>query len=120
MRHVTKCCGYRCRSHQVIADSDSVVGVISEVPVILTQDVAKIAEVFGGNKNLSSGVSLSGFDVTKTLGELSWIVSQFESPGAGLAVPISDLGEPSWTRAAPSKPVTLPPRKPKTVSPRSQ
>jgi S1-C subfamily serine protease len=78
----------------VITDLNTAVGVLSEVPVILTRDVQRIAEAFGGTESASSGVSLSGFDVTKTLGELAWIVSQFETPGAGLAVPTSALGVP--------------------------
>jgi S1-C subfamily serine protease len=102
----------------VVTDTNTVIGIVSEVPVVLTNDVQRIAEAFGGNRNVSSGVSLSGFDVTKTLGELSWIVSQFESPGAGLAVPVSNLHLPP--SPPPAKPVAGKSGKSKTSSPKSQ
>jgi hypothetical protein len=31
------------------------------------------------------------FDTNKILGQLAWVVSEFESPGAGFAVPLADL-----------------------------
>jgi len=99
----------------VITDANMVVGLISEVPVIMTKDVQKIAETFGELKNVSSGISFSGFDVTKTLGELAWMVSQFESPGSGLAVPVSNLNLPPS-----ATPVTSIPRKPRIFFPKSQ
>jgi hypothetical protein len=48
--------------------------------------------------------------VTKILGELAWTVKEFESPGAGLAVPANNLRAPmnlfapAGSRAAPAKP----------------
>lgn len=105
----------------VITDLDNAIGIVSEVPVIITQDVSRIAEAFGGLRNVSSGIRLSGFDVTKTLGELAWIVSQFESPGAGLAVPVSNMKAPDFLHLPSLKPpgvVVIP--KPKTAFPRSR
>jgi len=103
----------------VISDSNRVVGVISEVPVILTNDVQNISEVYGGLGGASSGVLLSGFDVTKIVGELAWTVSQFESPGAGLAVPVSNLNEPI-PASDPTKPKASPHPQRQTSSPKSQ
>jgi S1-C subfamily serine protease len=77
----------------VIDDSGDAVGVISESPIVWTQDLESITRVAGSG----SGVALSGFDVVKTLGQLAIVVREFESPGSGYAVPISGLKP---TRAA--------------------
>jgi S1-C subfamily serine protease len=71
----------------VIDDSGKAIGVVSEIPIIWTQDLENISKVWQTN----TGVRLSGFDVTRTLGELAVVVREFESPGSGYAVPISDL-----------------------------
>jgi S1-C subfamily serine protease len=71
----------------IIDDSGHVVGVISESPMIWTQDLENITKVAG----TGSGVTLSGFDAVKILGQLAIVVREFESPGSGYAIPISDL-----------------------------
>jgi S1-C subfamily serine protease len=75
----------------VIDDSDHAIGVISEIPVVVTDDIQKIISVFGEGRVPGSGITLSGFDTTKILGELAFVVVEFESPGAGFAVPVSYL-----------------------------
>ncbi len=104
----------------VIADSNMAVGVISEVPVIITNDVVQIAQAFGNLQNRSSNVSLSGFDVTKIVGELAWTVQQFESPGAGLAVPTSRFHGSQPAKQAPKKQEPTSHQKRETASPRSR
>jgi S1-C subfamily serine protease len=95
----------------IITDSNEVVGIVSEAPIILTRDVQRIAATFGNLKNVSSGLLLSGFDVTKTLGELAWTVQQFETPGAGLAVPVSYLNPPDFLHIPSPRPgATIPPK----------
>jgi S1-C subfamily serine protease len=84
----------------VIDDSGKAIGVVSEIPVLWTQDLENISKVAQMG---TSGIKISGFDVTKTLGELAVVVREFESPGSGYAVPISDL-KPE--RAASQKPAT--------------
>lgn len=71
----------------VIDDSGHVVSVISEIPIIWTQELNAIAQA-GGRP---SGVTLSGFDTVKILGQLALVVREFESPGSGYAVPTSYL-----------------------------
>jgi S1-C subfamily serine protease len=80
----------------VITDSDEAVGVICEIPVQWTQELIRLVQTFANRQN-SSGVILSGFDTTKILAELAWIVREFESPGAGIAVPLSYLQQPPTT-----------------------
>lgn len=71
----------------VIDDSDDVIGVISEAPMIWTQDLENITHVAG----VGSGVTLSGFDAVKILGELAIVVREFETTGSAYAVPVSGL-----------------------------
>jgi S1-C subfamily serine protease len=80
----------------IIDDEDKIVGIISEVPVVWATDLSELIQTM--MRQGGSGVVLSGFDTTLLLAKLAWIVQQFESPGAGLAVPISYLKPP-----APSK-----------------
>jgi len=74
----------------VIDDNDQVVGIMSESPIIITNDIQSIIKTFG-TTGLGSGITLSGFDTTKILAELAWVVSQFETPGSGYAVPVQYL-----------------------------
>jgi hypothetical protein len=76
----------------VIDDGNRVVGVVSEVPVIWTNDLSELVGAMA--KQRSSTVMLSGFDTNLLLAKLAWIVHDFESPGAGLAVPVSYLKPP--------------------------
>jgi S1-C subfamily serine protease len=71
----------------VIDDSGHAVGVISESPVLWTQDLENITKVAGSG----SGITMSGFDAVKILGQLAVVVHEFESPGSGYAAPISGL-----------------------------
>ena len=71
----------------IIDDSGRAVGVVSEAPMIWTQDLERVTQV----ASTGSGISLSGFDAVKILGQLALVVREFETTGAGYAVPISDL-----------------------------
>lgn len=71
----------------VIDDSGHAIAVISESPMIWTQDLENITHVAGSG----SGITLSGFDAVKILGQLAIVVREFETTGSGYAVPISDL-----------------------------
>ena len=73
----------------LIDDSGKAVGVISESPMIWTQELENISRIAMGSRG--SGVIISGFDTNKILGQLAVVVREFESPGAGYAVPISGL-----------------------------
>lgn len=74
----------------VIADDDSVVAVVSEVPVNWFNDISSLINFEQmRTRNFTTGVRAG--DALQTLGELAWIVREFESPGAGLAVPVSYL-----------------------------
>lgn len=86
----------------VIDDSGHVVAVVSESPMIWTQDLQNITRVAGS----SSGITLSGFDTVSILGQLAIVVREFETTGSGYAVPVSDLRP---TRAA-NRPVATPDR----------
>ena len=68
-----------------IADDNSAIGVISEVPLVWTNDLTELVQ-----KGLApSGVLISGFDTNRLLAQLALVVHEFESPGSGLAVPIT-------------------------------
>jgi S1-C subfamily serine protease len=84
----------------LMLDDDSVVGVISEIPRVWTEDLSRLTKAMMSSPS-GSGILLSGFDTTKLLGQLAWIVHEFESPGVGLAVPISYLQPPEQTSRQP-------------------
>jgi len=89
----------------VISDSDEVVGLISGEPVIGSREVSEIARRFGGMRNVSSETSTAGFDLPKIVGQLAWIMMNFESPGAGFAVPSVYLNSsPVAVQASPTVP----------------
>jgi S1-C subfamily serine protease len=69
----------------VISDDNRVIGVVSEVPMIWTGDLTELIQRGLGG----SGPLLSGFDTNRLLAQLALVVHEFESPGSGLAVPIS-------------------------------
>jgi hypothetical protein len=95
----------------IITDSNVVGGIVSEVPIVLTRDVQRIAAAFG-NKDVKSGITFGNFDLTKTVGELAWLVQQFETPGAGLAIPVSYLNRPDFLHLPPrGKPGAIKPPK---------
>jgi S1-C subfamily serine protease len=82
----------------IITDEDQVIGVISEIPVQWTQELGRLVQAMANNQ-AGSGVALSGFDITKIVADLAWIVREFESPGAGIAVPLSYVKLPQATSA---------------------
>jgi len=71
----------------VINDSGEAIAVISESPMIWTQDLENITRVAGRG----SGVQISGFDAVQILGQLAIVVRGFETTGSGYAVPVSGL-----------------------------
>jgi S1-C subfamily serine protease len=84
----------------VIADDDKAVGIISEIPIIWTTQLARFVEA--ASKGDIGTIRMGGFDTNQLLAQLALIVKEFESPGAGLAVPISYLKLPPTT--SPQKP----------------
>jgi len=72
----------------VIADDDSVIGIISEIPVVWTKDIEKVLRLFGQEVG---GLNVGDVNTTKAVIDLAFIVHEFESPGAVLAVPSSYL-----------------------------
>jgi hypothetical protein len=75
----------------LIADDDSVVGVVAEVPVAALDDLNKIMEAYLSSAPSNGRVIIGGFDTNKVLAEVAYIVMEFESPGSGFAVHISYL-----------------------------
>lgn len=71
----------------VINDQGEAIAVMSESPMIWTQELENITHVAG----VGSGITLSGFDAVKILGQLAIVVREFETTGSGYAVPISGL-----------------------------
>ncbi len=71
----------------VIDDSGQAIGVISEAPMIWTQDLESITHVAG----VDSGLKFGGYDTVKILGQLAIVVHKFETTGSGYAVPVSFL-----------------------------
>ena len=77
----------------ILSERDEAIGVISEMPIIWTQELVQSYAANGSG----SGVFIGSFDTTKALAQLAWVVSEFEAPGAGLAVPLSYLDRPPAT-----------------------
>jgi S1-C subfamily serine protease len=81
----------------VIDDNNKVVAVVSEIPVVWTTELSGfIHAVQSGG---TGSIVMSGFNTTAILAQLALIVKEFESPGAGLAVPISYLRLPPATQS---------------------
>lgn len=78
----------------VLAKDDTVIALVSEIPVIWTAELSRLIETMRNSPG-GSGVMLSGFDTTAILAQLALIVKEFKSPGAGIAVPISYLKLPA-------------------------
>jgi S1-C subfamily serine protease len=88
----------------LIDDHDEAIGVISEIPVQWSSELSRLA-LTASNSPGGSGIVISGFDTTKLLGDLALIVKEFESPGAGIAVPVIYLKvEPDAPELPNSKP----------------
>lgn len=83
----------------LVDDRDEVIGVISQVPVIWSQDLQQIINVYA-TTGRSSGVLISGFDVNKLVAQLAFIVHEFETSGSGLAIPVSYFEPPAASSAA--------------------
>src|ERR1039458_343429 len=83
----------------VISDDDKVIGIVSEAPVVWTKqlsDLIAISHVRGFSGGMETSFSNGmKFDPLKVLAELAEVVHDFESPGAGLAVPTRYLKVPS-------------------------
>jgi hypothetical protein len=81
----------------VISESDEAIGIVSEIPVQWTAELSRLVQAMQNGQG--SGITLNGFDTTKILADLALIVREFESPGAGLAVPTSYLKLPQATQS---------------------
>jgi S1-C subfamily serine protease len=74
----------------IISDDDKVVGIVSEEPVLWTKQLADFLSL--ANTGVDWGMKLefangATVDPTNLLAQLALIIHEFESPGAGLAVP---------------------------------
>jgi S1-C subfamily serine protease len=74
----------------LLDDDDEVVGVVSEIPVVALKDIQDIIAAYVGSGR-GSGVLIGNFDTNRIVSELAYVVTGFETPGSGYAVPISDL-----------------------------
>jgi S1-C subfamily serine protease len=72
----------------VVADDDDVVAVITENPTIWFNDLNNVI-AFGQQTNGGFNAPIS--DLPKIVAKLAWVVHEFLSSGAGLAVPVSYL-----------------------------
>lgn len=70
----------------VIADDDDVVAVITENPAVWFNDLNNVI-AFGQQTN--GGFNAPVSDLPKVVAKLAWVVHEFLSSGAGLAVPVS-------------------------------
>ena len=74
----------------LIDDNDKIAGVVTEVPVAELSDITSLIQIYAEGK-ATGAIIVSGFDTNKILAELAFLVTQFESPGSGYAVPIHYL-----------------------------
>ncbi|MGA8026224.1 MAG: serine protease, partial [Bryobacteraceae bacterium] len=72
----------------VIADDNSVIGVVTEQPMIWFTDLNALIQV---ERAVTNNFSATASDLPRLLAELALTVKEYESPGAGLAVPASYL-----------------------------
>ena len=82
----------------IIDDEGRAIAVVSEAPIVWTQDLEGVTKV----AQTGSGITLSGYDAVKILGELAVVVREFESPGSGYAVPLSYLNRKRNSNPTPS------------------
>jgi S1-C subfamily serine protease len=78
----------------VIADDGDVIGVVSENPTAWFSDLNALIE-YGQRTN--GGFNASESDLPKLVAKLAWVVQEFVTSGAGLAVPVSYLKQPEPT-----------------------
>jgi|ERR1017187_5608954 hypothetical protein len=90
----------------IIADDDSVIGVQTESPIVWFNDLTKLIDDV---QKRSGGFDSPISDDPKLLAELAWLVREFESPGAGLAVPVSYLKPQEPREAKPATPTAAAP-----------
>ena len=81
-----------------LLDQDgNVIGVMIEIPVVNFEEIHKLMSFSSEHKNVQAlDVEFGNihFDPLRISFELSFIVEGFETPGFGLAVPVSDLPNP--------------------------
>lgn len=90
----------------IIADDDRVIGVMSELPIVWFRDLAAVIEQV---QKRPGGITAPASDLVTLLAKVAWVVQQFETPGAGLAVPISYLRWPEKKETESGKKTTLNP-----------
>ena len=90
----------------IIADDDRVIGAMSELPVVWFADLAAVIEQ---SQKRPGGITAPAPDLVTLVAKLAWFVQQFETPGAGLAVPISYLRWPEKKETESEKKTTLSP-----------
>ncbi len=90
----------------IIADDDTVVGVVTEQPMTWFNDVTFL---INSERVATRDFSVPGLDLAKILAEFALSVQQYESPGAGLAVPTSYLKATVPRAMTPATPVQATP-----------
>jgi S1-C subfamily serine protease len=70
----------------VLDDADNAIAVVTAVPVLLTQNIERVIGTLKAQQGVT--MSLGRINVVQTLAELAWVVKEFETPGAGYAVPL--------------------------------
>lgn len=83
----------------VLDDNDEVIGVVSENPTVWFGDLNNLIQY---GQQVNGGFNAPVSDLPKMLAKLAWIVQDFESSGAGLAVPVSYLQVPEQKAAPPA------------------
>ena len=76
----------------VIDERNGVIAIVIEVPVIVIPDLQTLLKFYSEPSN-RGGVLFGSVDPLKLIAQLAYVVNEFESPGSGLAVPVSYLNE---------------------------
>ncbi len=74
----------------LIDDNNRVLGAIVENPVIIPNDIASLVHSYM-NGGPGTRMYVGGVDPNQMIAELSFVVTEFESSGAGYAVPVVSL-----------------------------
>jgi S1-C subfamily serine protease len=90
----------------IIADDDTVLGVVTEQPMTWFNDVNLL---INAERSATQDFSAHGVDLAKILAEFAVSVQEYESPGAGLAVPTSYLKATVPRAMTPSMPAQASP-----------
>jgi S1-C subfamily serine protease len=80
----------------IIGDDGKVIGVITENPIIWFNDLNALIQF---EQQQQGGFNAPVSDVPKMLAKLTWVVQEFLTSGAGLAVPVSYLEVPGQKEA---------------------